>query len=156
MGIKLTDKKAEHLRQVAFRVSCKVLRSEQNAFDIAQETVKRLLEAKIMPQSPAAWCTTTALRLSLNLVRDRTNRLRILDQHAAALEPASENAEQRVQLIELIESASERAAMALWCRFVNGMSSKETAELLNVSERTVRDDLAKLREDWKRRLEEDE
>ena len=153
MSINLSKALAENLRKRAFRVSLKVLRNESDAFDIAQDTMQRLLEVKDLPESPAAWCHTTALRLSLNLVRDTKNRRRLLEENPSVLTPSEINdPEQRAMLLELFARATEREGMILAYRFVLGLSSKETAKQLNVSERTVRDDLVKLR----RKMKEEE
>ncbi|WP_035126595.1 RNA polymerase sigma factor SigJ, partial [Conexibacter woesei] len=63
------DRELEALRQRAFGVAYRMLGSVAEAEDVAQETVLRLTRQDGPIEQPAAWVTTVATRLSINVLK---------------------------------------------------------------------------------------
>jgi RNA polymerase sigma-70 factor, ECF subfamily len=62
------DRELEALRRHAFGVAYRMLGSVAEAEDIAQETLLRLTRQDAVIEEPAAWVTTVATRLSINVL----------------------------------------------------------------------------------------
>jgi RNA polymerase sigma-70 factor (ECF subfamily) len=63
------DDELETLRRHAFGVAYRMLGSVAEAEDVAQETLLRLTSAEATIVEPAAWVTTVATRLSINVLK---------------------------------------------------------------------------------------
>ena len=68
------DRELETLRQRAFGVAYRMLGSVAEAEDVAQETVLRLTRQDATIVEPAAWVTTVATRLSINVLNSARAR----------------------------------------------------------------------------------
>ena len=70
----IDDKELEALRRHAFGVAYRMLGSVSEAEDIAQEALLRLTREEGSIDEPAAWITTVATRLSINVLRSSRAR----------------------------------------------------------------------------------
>ncbi len=74
MTVALPDQELEAVRRRAFGVGYRMLGSVTEAEDVAQEAVLRLSQADGPIDEPAAWITTAATRLSIDLLRSARKR----------------------------------------------------------------------------------
>jgi RNA polymerase sigma-70 factor (ECF subfamily) len=65
----MTDQELEALRRHGFAVAYRMLGSVTEAEDVAQEALLRLTREKASIEEPAAWVTTVATRLSINVLK---------------------------------------------------------------------------------------
>jgi RNA polymerase sigma-70 factor (ECF subfamily) len=65
----MSDKELEALRRHGFGVAYRMLGSVSEAEDVAQEALLRLTREEGPIQEPAAWVTTVATRLSINVLK---------------------------------------------------------------------------------------
>jgi RNA polymerase sigma-70 factor (ECF subfamily) len=68
------DKELEALRRHGFGVAYRMLGSVSDAEDVAQDAVLRLTRQEAPIDEPAAWMTTVATRLSINVLRSARAR----------------------------------------------------------------------------------
>ena len=73
-GEPLSDGELEALRQHGFGVAYRMLGSVAEAEDVAQEALLRLTRQEDPIDEPAAWMTTVATRLSINVLRSARSR----------------------------------------------------------------------------------
>jgi RNA polymerase sigma-70 factor (ECF subfamily) len=73
-GPPLTDGELEALRRHGFGVAYRMLGSVSEAEDVAQEALLRLTRQQGPIDEPAAWMTTVATRLSINVLRSARAR----------------------------------------------------------------------------------
>jgi RNA polymerase sigma-70 factor (ECF subfamily) len=88
------------------------------------------------------WLYQITTHYCLNLIRDRTRRTELHDEHVAPMadetdRTAPANPDDLVLLRKLLSAADERQAAAAVYVFLDGMSHEEAAEVLGVSKRTV-------------------
>lgn len=124
----------------AIREKCRrVLGDTDEAEDAMQETFIRLwkVEARHQPRQTLAWLYRTATHLSVDRLRQRAVHQRGVPQsmQAGDLHRATENR----QLVERLAHITDTDALeaAVLAR-LDGLTQSEVAEVLNVSERTVR------------------
>src|SRR5215213_6470743 len=70
----MADRELEALRRHGFGVAYRMLGSVSEAEDVAQEALLRLTQQEPPIDEPAAWVTTVATRLSINLLRSARAR----------------------------------------------------------------------------------
>src|SRR5215211_7136324 len=70
----MSDSELEALRRHGFGVAYRMLGSVSEAEDVAQEALLRLTRAEAPIDEPAAWMTTVATRLSINVLRSARAR----------------------------------------------------------------------------------
>lgn len=140
------DRRLTALKTVAFYEAVKYVDDDDDAYDVAQDTVLKLLTARDEIEKPSQWCRRTARNLCFNRLRNRATRRRILDAHEDLLEPRSPpSPEASLLLEELLPLVKPRAFKAFWHSVIDGMTHREIAQRLGVSERTVRYDIEELR-----------
>src|SRR3982751_6017622 len=69
MPASISDAELGALRRHAFGVAYRMLGSVSEAEDVAQEALLRLTRQEDRIEEPAAWLTTVATRLSINVLR---------------------------------------------------------------------------------------
>src|SRR5215213_868509 len=74
MPASISDAELEALRRHAFGVAYRMLGSVSEAEDVAQEALLRLTRQEDRIEEPAAWLTTVATRLSINVLRSARAR----------------------------------------------------------------------------------
>ncbi|MFP2912274.1 RNA polymerase sigma factor [Pyxidicoccus sp. 3LFB2] len=123
----------------------RMLKNPGDAEDVAQETFVRLWQARLQDAAPAqvmAWVYRTSTRLAV----DRLRRLR-----AAAEHPSDETLERMATAVSLEREIAGRDALArlmdqvpadelevIFLHRLDRLTQPELAEVLQVSERTVR------------------
>jgi RNA polymerase sigma-70 factor, ECF subfamily len=123
------------------RAKCRrVLSDAEEANDVAQETFIRLWSSGPPPgdvRRVTAWLYRTATRLSIDRLRERAVRERGVDGAVFApdLERMAESRELLAAVCALAEPEELEAAVL---GRVDGLTHVECAEVLGVSERTVR------------------
>jgi RNA polymerase sigma-70 factor (ECF subfamily) len=124
----------------------RILRDEQGARDATQDVFERCLrrrEELREGRELLAWLYRTATNACLNVLRDaRTRR-----KHDAALAggdvAAADGAPGPGQILDLLRGLDERTqAIAIYV-YVDGMTQLEAAQLAQVTDRTVRNCLAR-------------
>ena len=70
----MSDRELEALRRHAFGVAYRMLGSVTDAEDVAQESLLRLTRQEETIVEPAAWITTVATRLSINVLNSARAR----------------------------------------------------------------------------------
>jgi RNA polymerase sigma-70 factor (ECF subfamily) len=88
------------------------------------------------------WLYQITTHYCLNLIRDRTRRAELHEEHVAPMADDTEKTapahpDDLVLLRRLLSAADERQAAAAVYVFLDGMSHEEAAEVLGVSKRTV-------------------
>ncbi|MDA0158912.1 RNA polymerase sigma factor SigJ [Solirubrobacter ginsenosidimutans] len=143
-SVPMVDSELEALRRQGFGVAYRMLGSVSEAEDIAQEALLRLTSNERPIDEPAAWITTVATRLSINVLRSARIRREayvgpwlpepLLEDPAPGPETRAELADSlSLALLVLLEQLTpvERAAYLL--REVFGY---EYAEIAGIIERT--------------------
>ena len=74
MTVATSDTELEAVRRRGFGVAYRMLGSVSEAEDVAQEALIRLTQADEPPDEPAAWITTVATRLSIDVLRSARKR----------------------------------------------------------------------------------
>src|SRR6478735_9868587 len=72
--IPMDDRELEALRRQGFGVAYRMLGSVSEAEDVAQEALLRLTRQDEPIDEPAAWMTTVATRLSINVLKSARTR----------------------------------------------------------------------------------
>jgi RNA polymerase sigma-70 factor (ECF subfamily) len=70
----MSDQELEALRRVAFGVAYRMLGSVAEAEDVAQDALLQLTRQEAAIEQPAAWITTVATRLSINVLKSSRTR----------------------------------------------------------------------------------
>src|SRR4051794_19405736 len=141
----MVDSELETLRRHGFGVAYRMLGSVSEAEDIAQETLLRLTTQDEPIDEPAAWVTTVATRLSINVLRSARTRREayvgpwlpepLVEDPAPGPASRAELADSlSLAMLVLLERLSpvERAAYLL--REVFGYGYAEIAEIIEQSE----------------------
>ena len=129
----------------------RVLQNRDDARDVVQSLFVDLLQSgRHEMELPYLYRAVT--HRCLNLLRDRTNRARLLERQAPALRgPARVQCEDLVVGLELLVQLRDRlddAAMELLvCCFVDDLSQEEAAALLGVSRKTIGKRLQRIRQE---------
>lgn len=129
------------LVEVAYRVAFTILGDRLDSEDVAAETMVAafLRWAKVSQRDPVPWVVTVAARKALDVARARGRHRRklagLLDRDTSTDDPfAAERADLRRALLALPRRQREVAVM----RHVAGLSERETAEALGITEGTVK------------------
>ena len=150
-----------------FRLCCLVMRNEQDAEDMAQETFVRACRALPRYQrregsSFEAWL----YRIAVNCCRSRMRRkwYQVLPWPDPAPQLMAEPEEQperrvlqrewRTEMLEAIDALGEKHRVVVILRYYAGMSNEEIAETMGLPSGTVRSRLHTARERLKQVLEE--
>lgn len=128
-----------------YRRALRLLGNPADAEEATQEIFIRALSASqgFRHQSQlTTWLYQIATNYCLNLIRDRSRRAELHEEHVAPMGDDSSKAdparpEDLVLIRKLLAAADERQAAAAVYVFVDGMSHEEAAEVLGVSKRTV-------------------
>ena len=147
----------ESLRAPLLRFCAGYLRDTEAARDAVQECFRRLLALKETPEAPPAWLRRAARNHCLNLLRSRRRR-RDRERLATGVDVVAPVAGPLTGLVREEERASVGALLArlredevelLRLRYVDELSRREIAELVELPESTVKsrleDALQKLR-----------
>jgi RNA polymerase sigma-70 factor (ECF subfamily) len=139
------DRELEQLRRHGFAVAYRMLGSVSEAEDVAQEALLRLTRQEGQIEEPAAWMTTVATRLSINVLRSARVRREsyvgpwlpepLLEDSAPGPAARAELADSlSLALLALLERLTpvERAAYLL--REVFGYGYAEIADVIEQSE----------------------
>lgn len=128
----------------------RILLSPDDANDVVQGLFVELMQRpKKNTELPYLYRAVT--NRSLNLLRDRKNRERLLEHQQVALRgPVRTRLDERVVdldlLIRLTEKLDQRTLEVVVCCFVDDMSQEEAAEFLGTSRKTIGKRLKKARE----------
>jgi RNA polymerase sigma-70 factor, ECF subfamily len=134
-----------------------VLRNEAAARDVTQDVFIRCLRhhRHLRPgRELLAWLYRVATNLCLNELRDRKVQFR--DAETAASDTAEPSAEpdavSRVLTAQLTAGLDARSRLVAYAVLVDGLTHAEAAEVAGVSERTVRNCLARVLDHGRRKL----
>jgi RNA polymerase sigma-70 factor (ECF subfamily) len=130
------------------REKCRrMLANSQDAQDVAQETLVRLWEANLLglpvPQL-TAWLYRTSTRLAVDALRRRARFATAHAPDAASSERPDRTFEQRQLLAQLARRIPRKELEVALLHRVDGLRQEELAEVLDVTDRTVRRLLKKL------------
>jgi RNA polymerase sigma-70 factor, ECF subfamily len=141
----MSDTQLEALRRRGFSVAYRMLGSVSEAEDIAQEALLKLTRQEAAIQEPAAWTTTVATRLSINVLKSSRTRREayvgpwlpdpLLEDPAPGPDIRAELADSlSLALLVVLERLSpvERAAYLL--REVFGYDYAQIAEIIEQTE----------------------
>jgi len=143
---------AEH-KDTVFRVALNMLASPDDADDVVQETLIRLLERTEPFESGAHaknWLIRVAINQCKSVLRSPWRRRRASFEEAAAPDAPQEERE----LLAAVMSLPEKYRTALYLFYYEGYSSKELAGLLGISVSAVTTRLARARRKLKEKLTE--
>jgi RNA polymerase sigma-70 factor (ECF subfamily) len=132
------------------REKCRsMLRDADDAQDIAQETFIRLWRARLDlddPRRVAAWVYRTATHLAVDRLRRNAHGAEVRGVDADAAVSSDARVETR-QLLERLAATipADELELAFLDR-IDGLTQPESAQVLGISERTVRRMLARLDE----------
>lgn len=127
-----------------------MLRDADDAQDVAQETFIRLWRSRLDLEDPkrvAAWVYRTATHLAVDRIRRNSRGPEVRGVEADAPAPAGDARVQTRQLLERLAAKipADELELAFLDR-VDGLTQPESAQVLGVSERTVRRMLVRLDE----------
>ena len=119
----------------------RILLSPDDASDIVQGLFVELMQ-RPKKNADLPYLYRAVTNRSLNLLRDRNNRERLLERQQVALRgPVRTRLDDRMVdldlLIQLTEALDQRTLEVVVCCFVDDMSQEEAAELLGVSRKTI-------------------
>jgi RNA polymerase sigma-70 factor, ECF subfamily len=129
------------------RAKCgRMLRDPEEAEDVAQETFLRLLRAPVLGQHVAvvtAWIYRTSTHLALDRLRRTARAKRNVDVATRLVAPTLATApdralELRQLLARLVQEVPEAELTAVLLTRLDGLEQAEVAEVLGISDRTVR------------------
>ncbi|HUJ27068.1 MAG TPA: sigma-70 family RNA polymerase sigma factor [Myxococcales bacterium] len=134
------------------REKCRRMLGDADAQDVAQETFVRFWDSAMENedmQRTTAWIYRTCTRLMIDRLRERKRRPASADtlhDLPAAGTDADELLSQRRELVQLIDALpSQELEVAMLSR-IDRLTHDEIAEVLGISDRTVRRCLARLGE----------
>jgi len=143
------------------RTGLRILGNRADAEDVAQETFLRLHRRGTQFETEAAlaaWLYRVAVNLCLDRTRARkpSAELRDLKSTTISVESAAIQQQARDILLAALEElpARERAAVVL--REIEGLETREVAEILGVAEATVRSQISKAVSKLRARLSREE
>jgi RNA polymerase sigma-70 factor (ECF subfamily) len=152
-----------------FRLCCLVMRNEQDAEDMTQETFLRACRALPRYQSREGSSFEAWLyRIAVNCCRSRMRRKwyqmlpwpepapQIMAEPDEQPERRVEQNEWRAEILDAIDSLGDKHRMVVVLRYYAGMSNEEIAEALGLPSGTVRSRLFTARERLRQVLEESE
>lgn len=132
------------------RKARRMLQSEEDASDVVQSLFIDLMQ-KGRTDASLPYLYRSVTNRCLDLIRDRSNRARLLEQQSRALRgPARVRCDDEVvgvdMLAKLADRLDEGTLEVLVCRFVDDMQQDEIADILGTSRKTVVRRLARIRE----------
>src|SRR5204863_6032176 len=137
-----------------YRRCLRVLRDPEGARDVCQEVFVRCFDRRERlrhGRELLAWLYRVATNLCLNALRDGNFR-READRRLAPASPAAtEPAETRL-LWDLLHDLDERTQAIVVYVYIDGMTQAEAAEVAQVTDRTVRNCLARFQRTGRQRL----
>ena len=133
-----------------------LLGDDSAAQDMVQEVFMKAIRA--FPgfrgdSSLTTWLYQVTTNHCLNAIRDGARRRRALERRMPAEEPISSSAEDRVGVEQLLKQLPRELCEVAIYYYVDQMNQDEIAELLGVSERTVRNRLKEFREAARQKLD---
>jgi RNA polymerase sigma-70 factor, ECF subfamily len=146
------DAHRRHAAAIFGRCRC-ILRDSEAARDVTQEVFIRCFERRDRLRSGRellAWLYRVATNLCLNHLRDQKTRRQANTDAGRAQAPWQERPSP-CEVLDLLAGLDERTqAIAVYVH-VDGMTHEEAAEVAQVSDRTVRNCLARFAEHGRRR-----
>jgi RNA polymerase sigma-70 factor, ECF subfamily len=133
-----------------------LLNDEHAAQDMVQEVFMKAIRA--FPgfrgeSSLTTWLYQVTTNHCLNAIRDGARRRRALERRMPAHEPIVESAEDRLGVDELLQQLPRELCEVAIYYYVDQMNQDEIAQLLGISERTVRNRLRDFKEAARDRLD---
>jgi RNA polymerase sigma factor (sigma-70 family) len=126
--------------------------------DIVQESYLRALDSwkrKTLPDSPLAWLKRVAHNILIDYLRQkRWDRKVGIDSNPDTENPTSKDAFKSLEIFMAISSLGRKKAKILEAFYFDGMSIKEIANTMNISERAVEGQLRRARQSLKSLLPE--
>ena len=126
---------------VVYRRALGILREPSLAEEATQEVfIKALKSAHTFDgrSKVTTWLYQITTNHCLNQLRDRTRRRELWDEHGETTQPANlASPDDGLILRMLLQEADPRQAQAAVYVYIDGMSHKEAAEVLNISRRSV-------------------
>jgi RNA polymerase sigma factor (sigma-70 family) len=126
--------------------------------DIVQESYLRALDIwkrKTLPDSPLAWLKRVAHNILIDYLRQkRWDRKVGIDSNQDTENPTSKDAFKSLEIFMAISSLGRKKAKILEAFYFDGMSIKEIANTMNISERAVEGQLRRARQSLKSLLPE--
>jgi RNA polymerase sigma-70 factor (ECF subfamily) len=128
-------------RERLLQMSWAITLDREQARDVVQETMARAWsrwdELGVEPANPAAWCRTVAL----NLIRSQWRRDRTERAAPRSAVPAVELAPEDRDLIRALHRLSDRQRTAVALHHLADLSVARVAELMEISESSVKEHL---------------
>ena len=139
-----------------FRAAKAILRSDQDAEDAVQEAICAAFAAREQLRDPArfkAWMLRIVVNQSYELCRKRKPTVD-LDQVADYLPAGDQDPTEHLALWQAVLSLSDDLRSAVTLFYYEGLSVREIAAVLNISESAVKTRLSRGREKLRRLLNE--
>ncbi len=144
---------AGRYKDTVFRIALNMLGSVQNADDIVQDALIRLLERGESFESEEHaknWLVRVSVNLCKNVLRSPWYRRRAVLEESAALTETPEHGD----LYTAIMALPEKYRTPLYLFYYEGYSAREIAGFLHISESAVTTRLSRARQMLKERLTE--
>jgi len=146
------DDLIERHKAMVFRTAWRILGEKSDAEDVTQEVFLRLYKTKEEPTAP--WIYRIKVNLCLDQIRKRKPQAG--ESTLEALATPQRNPEQqldleqkRQRLARLIARLPERERACIVLRDLEGLNSREVAEILDCTEATVRTSIHRAKEKLK-------
>ena len=140
---------SRYLKKIYY-TSFRITRNESDAEDVTQEAFARAykkLKSFRRDSGFYTWIYRIAVNLSLNLIKKRSRIQTMLRQQQSkqVQKPgqldAMVNHEQNSQLLDAVARLPDKQRMTITLRILEELSTRETAEVMNCSEGTVKANL---------------
>ena len=126
--------------------------------DIVQESYLRALDnwkRKTLPESPVAWLKRVARNILIDYLRQkRWDNKEDLERHSDSSNQASRDQFKSLEIFLAISSLGKKKAKILEAFYYDGMSVREIAHSMTISERAVEGQLRRARQSLKSLLPE--
>jgi len=132
----------------------RILRDAEAARDVTQEVFVRCFDRRAGLRGGRellAWLYRVATNLCLNALRDGRNR-RDADRQLASAAPIATDAPEARLLWDVLRDLDERTQAIVVYVYIDGMTHVEAAEVAQVTDRTVRNCLARFQRTGRLRL----
>jgi len=132
---------------IAFRAAHRVLRNRDDADDLMQASLVRLLERFDRPDNPEAWITTVATNLALRVLRRRAleDRANNLSQPEISDHDFVDRLVGRLLVDEVLDSLPTRQREALHLRFRVDLPQATVAEAMRLGVESVKTHIERAR-----------
>ena len=137
-----------------FARCARILRDPEAARDVTQEVFVRCFDRRgglRAGRELLAWLYRVATNLCLNALRDGKSR-READQQLASSWPTAAEAPEARLLWDVLRDLDERTQAIVVYVYIDGMTHAEAAEVAQVTDRTVRNCLARFQRTGRQRL----